>query len=349
MNAPRSPTLAGRLVASAEFRLREATHMMQRAWSARRHRRELHPVQDNTGRIGSGDILLFCCLRDEAVRIPFFLDYYRALGVRHFLFVDNGSTDGFMDHVRDQGDVSVWYTEASYRRANFGMHWLNALLHRYGCEHWCVTCDPDEFLVFPHCDARNLEDLAAHLDSEERRSLCCVMLDMYSDRPLAATVYRAGDDPFAIAPWFDGTGYTQQPGWLRDVFTQGGVRRRLFFRDIPEQAPALNKTPFVKWRWSYHYFLSMHQLVPALLNQPHAETHTSTTGCLMHFKYFQRLQDKVTEELERKEHWNDSFEYRRYGDQLERTERPFIHEGSERYRDWRQLVALGLMSRGRWF
>ncbi len=44
-------------------------------------------------------------LRDERVRLPWFLHYYRAMGVRHFLMVDNASTDGSTEYLRNQPDV----------------------------------------------------------------------------------------------------------------------------------------------------------------------------------------------------------------------------------------------------
>ena len=68
-----------------------------------------------------GDILLFATLRNEAPRLPYFLEYYRALGVDHFLIVDNGSDDGSADLLAEADDVSLWTTEKSYRQANFGV------------------------------------------------------------------------------------------------------------------------------------------------------------------------------------------------------------------------------------
>lgn len=314
-----------------------------------RHSLGLRCVQDNTSAIAPTDILLFTVLRNEAVRIPFFLDYYRKLGVNHFLIVDNGSKDGFGDLVSNRADVSVWHTKQSYRRANFGMHWLNYLLRHFGTNHWCVTCDPDEFLVYPNCDTRNLYELAAFLDAEERRSLFCVMLDMYSDKPIFDTTYSAGDNPFEVAPYFDGSGYVQRIGWLRESWVTGGVRRRVFFHDIPWTTPSLNKTPFVKWRWSYSYYLSMHQLVPCWLNEAHAKEYNSVTGCLLHFKYFSLLKEKVAEEMHRKEHWDNSFEYRTYDKHLAEAEKILFYEKSVRYNGWERLVDLGLMNSGRWF
>jgi glycosyltransferase involved in cell wall biosynthesis len=324
-------------------------YMAVRLLQASSRGRELEPIQDNTDRIQRNDILLFATLRNEAIRIPFFLDYYRSLGVRHFLFVDNGSTDDFPEIVKKYADVSVWHTEASYRKANFGMHWLNYLLRRFGTGHWCITCDPDEFLVYPHIDQRNLYELTDFLDGENRRSLWCFLLDMYSEKSVNDTIYREGDDPFEVAPYFDHQGYVQDIGWLRESWVAGGVRRRVFFHDMPERAPSLNKIALVKWRWSYSYFLSMHQLVPSWLNLAHADAHTSPTGCLFHFKYFSLLHEKVEEEMERKEHWDNSFEYQKYNEHLSEQSKTLIYEKSARYRNWEQLVALGLMNTGQWF
>ena len=40
------------------------------------------------------DILLVCVLKDEMYFLPEFLAHYRALGVEHFVFLDDASTDG---------------------------------------------------------------------------------------------------------------------------------------------------------------------------------------------------------------------------------------------------------------
>lgn len=75
--------------------------------------RELTARRNRTGEIKPRDILLFCTLRNERIRLPWFLKYYRDLGVQHFLFVDNGSADGSAEYLADQPDVSLWHTDAS--------------------------------------------------------------------------------------------------------------------------------------------------------------------------------------------------------------------------------------------
>ena len=70
---------------------------------------ELTHVQDNTSAIRPDDVLLVCTMRNEKIRLPYFLEYYRELGINHFLFVgeaqqmlDNAFTVGKRDqHCRE--------------------------------------------------------------------------------------------------------------------------------------------------------------------------------------------------------------------------------------------------------
>ncbi len=153
----------------------------------RRAGRQLRLVQDRLAAVKPSDILIVTCLRNEQGRMPAFAAHYRKLGVGHFLVVDNASDDGFMDWARAQPDVSVWHTTASYRASKFGMLWVNDLLRRHGCGHWCVVVDPDEFLVYPNMETRSLRALAQFLEDDHRPCLHTLLVDAYSDRPLAET------------------------------------------------------------------------------------------------------------------------------------------------------------------
>ena len=312
-------------------------------------RRELTSVVDRTTQIAPTDLLVFSTLRNENIRLPYFLRYYREMGVKHFLFVDNDSDDGSREYLAQQEDCSVWTTKGSYKASKFGIDWLNWLLRKYGHGHWVLTLDPDEFFVFPFCDTRPIEALTDWLDTYEVRAFSAMLIDMDPKGPIDAQPYARGQNPFEIAQWFDAGNYTIERNWyFQNLWIQGGPRARMFFADDPAAAPSLNKIPLVKWHRSYVYASSTHMLLPRGLNRVFDDWGgEKASGCLLHTKFLSPLTEKVSEELERKQHYAGSREYRAYSDTL--AEQPDLWcKFSEKYINWRQLEILGLMSKGNW-
>lgn len=333
------------LIGSYRMRLRRKRWLLR----AFLRRRDLVPAQDRTDRIRQHDILLCCCLRNERVRLPFFVDYYRKLGVNHFLFIDNGSDDGSGEWLAEQPDASVWFTTASYKRARFGLDWQNWLLRKYGHRHWCVTVDADEFLVYPFSDTRPLRALTDWLEASSVRAFAAMILDMYPKGPVDAQPYREGQDPFEIACWFDSGNYSiKRNPTLGNLWIQGGPRARMFFADAPERAPALNKIPLVHWHRSYAYVSSTHMLLPRGLNLVYDQSGgEKASGCLLHAKFLDTLTIKAEEEMQRRQHFAASKEYIAYREGL-KAHPDLWTKWSEKYINWRQLEILGLMSKGNW-
>ena len=323
----------------------------RKRWRVRalRKRRELTPVVNRTATIQPRDILLISTLRNERIRLPYFLRYYRNLGVGHFLFVDNDSDDGTRAFLSQQEDVSLWSTGASYKRARFGVDWTNWLARRYAHGHWTRTVDPDEFLVYPFVDTRNLRALTDWLDASSIRSFGAMLIDMYPKGPIDAQAYGEGQDPFEIANWFDSGNYMiRKNPKFGNLWIQGGPRARAFFADTPGKAPALNKVPLVKWHRHYTYVSSTHSLLPRGLNLVYDEWGgEKASGVLLHAKFLNTFPEKAEEELKRKQHYAASQEYRAYHARL--ADNPDLWcKWSEKYINWRQLEILGLMSKGNW-
>ncbi len=316
---------------------------------ALRKRHGLHSVARRTDAIKPSDILLFATLRNERVRLPYFLRYYRELGINHFLIVDNDSDDGSREWLAEQKDVSVWTTSASYKGSRYGIDWMNWLLMRYGHKHWTLVVDPDEFFVYPFSDTRPIRALTDWLDTYEMRSFPAMLLDLYPKGPIDAQPYREGQNPLEIAQWFDSGNYTISRNWyFNNLWIQGGPRARMFFSDDPYNAPSLNKIPLVKWNRRYAYVSSTHMLLPRGLNMVYDDWGgEKVSGCLLHAKFIAPLTAKVEEELARQEHFAGSREYIAYAEQLS-TEPDLWCKWSEKYINWRQLEILGLMSKGNW-
>lgn len=312
-------------------------------------RGQLAPVTDRTARIGPEDVLCFLCVRNESQRLPHFLRHHRALGVRHFLVVDNASTDATAAWLRDQPDVSLWQTAASYKASRFGMDWLTWLMLRHGNGHWCLTLDADELLIYPYWQTRPLPALTGWLETQGRASFGALTVDMYPEGPVSQGQIAPDDDPIRHLAWFDAGNYqVQVQPRMRNLWVQGGARARAFFAADPRRAPTLNKTPLVRWHWRYAYVNSTHALLPPRLNQVYAtDGGELTSGVLLHTKFLPGITDRAAEEKARGEHFADAAQYAAYYDRL--TADPVLHYAtSTRYTGWRQMEALGLMSRGGW-
>lgn len=321
----------------------------RRLRAIRRGTRDLERGVNRSENIKPQDILLFSTLKDERLRLPFFFSYYRKLGVKHFLIVDNGSTDGSVEYLKQQDDVSYWTTDKSYKRGGFGVHWLNYLKNRYAHGHWCMVVDVDEFFVFPHCDTRPINALTDWLDASSIRSFGTLLLDLYPKQNLSDVVYNEGDDPIETAPYFDSGNYCYRLNEkYGNIWIQGGARQRVFFAAQPQYGPALNKIPLVKWSRGNTFVSSTHTILPRSLNTVYCRNGGQrASGCLLHTKFAQGFLSKISDETVRQEHYAAGREYESYL-KLPKDEQHFYTDHSEKFEGWQQLENLGLMSSGGW-
>ncbi|MEJ2017699.1 MAG: glycosyltransferase family 2 protein [Maritimibacter sp.] len=318
-------------------------------WRSFRSRHQLTCLNDRSAGLADDAILAFTTIRNEAHRLPYFLSHYRALGVSHFFFVDNMSSDGSAEMLAGEPDVSIWQTGASYKASRFGMDWLGWLLMHYGRRHWCLTVDADEILVFPHYPARDLRDLTLWLDAQSIPAFGALMLDMYPKGPLGEVPYQAGDDPFDTLCWFDNGPWTirrQRP--MQNLWLQGGVRERAFFAKNPRRGPTLNKLPLIRWNLRYSYVNSTHSMLPSRLNNAYeGPGGPGPSGVLLHSKFLDTVVERSREEQARGEHFNNPDLFNGYYDWLANNPQLWT-PSSERYEGPDQLEKLGLMTRGDW-
>jgi hypothetical protein len=325
--------------------------VQRQRWLVRafRKRRELKAVANRTGQIKPDDIIVFSTFRNEDLRLPHFIQYYRGLGVNHFIMVDNDSTDGGAEFLKDQPDVTLFHAHGSYKRARFGVDWLNWLQRKYADGHWTLVVDPDELLVYPFCDTRPLRALTDWLDASSIKSFGAMLLDMYPKGRINDVPYRRGADPLQVVEWFDSGNYNiKRNPKFGNLWIQGGPRARTFFPAEPTRAPALNKIPLVKWDKKYAYVSSTHMLLPRGLNLVYDEWGgEKASGVLLHTKFLPNFTEKAKEEMERGQHYANSHEYRAYAASGDANPDLWC-KWSERYINWRQLEILGIMSKGNW-
>jgi hypothetical protein len=306
------------------------------------HRYQLERVDDRP--IDSEPAAVHCCVvaRNEALRLPFFLNYYRQLGVHRFFFVDNGSTDDTMEFLLGQPDVHLWRSPMSFNQANFGSAWFELLLRRYGRGRWWVMADADELLVYADVERASLPALCRQLNNAGKRALTAILIDMYSDHPIARTDYHVGEDFRVICPYFDRQifhrKYERAGPYHNMTIYEGGARERVFGS---KGGWFQVKTPLL--RYDTDCILSGGQ---HLTNLP-ATLIADAQAAVLHFKYFSSFPEHARQEARRGEHHAGAHDYHEYVHKLTDESLTLFHpEHSIRLENSAQLEQLGVLRRG---
>jgi len=304
---------------------------------------QLEKLDDRQISSKSGRVLSFIGIRNEILRLPFFLEYHRNLGVDQFFVMDNGSDDGTREYVLEQPDCHCFHTEGSHFANNVKPpNWTNTLLNVFGEGQWCVAMDADELLVYPDCESVNLAGFCKYLDRSGTGAFEASMIDMYCDGPIADAHYESGQKFMDAAPYFD-----PEPGTVKQNFGGypqyqmfGGVRERVFWkgRFKQTQPPCLTKVPLVKWQRGMHYFVAQHTISPVGFSE--------LKGALLHFKFHTGFEDKTELSLSENDDVQEKGlqERQAYVEVLRQNPKLQLKNNqSLRYQNSQQLVDLGWM------
>ncbi|MDK4679417.1 tetratricopeptide repeat protein [Kingella negevensis] len=281
------------------------------------------------------DLPLFALARNEMLRLPDFLNHYRKLGITHFIFVDNGSTDGSLEYLLKQKDCYVFWTKDSFRAAGFGMAWINCLMEKYLADgQWCIQPDIDELLVYPHSETHALPYIIQYLEQEKMEGMGSYMLDMYPKNLEQQLAYQSGNSMLATAPYFYNNYHFYQQMTCPYTFPSGGIFTHFNISPI-----SFIKTGVFKYKKGFKFLRSTHQSTPIKI--------ANVSSVYLHFKMLGDFQAKAVDETKRKEHGRGGAMYQRYVDMYQTIEAEHMDlsqlDKSVLYQNSEQLVALGLL------
>lgn len=311
------------------------------------------------------EIRLFGKMKNEILRIKHFLHWYRTLGVSRFFIVDNGSTDGTLEFLSTQADVHLFSNAGNMRYSAGGVAWITPLMNEYGNGHWCIVADADEFLVYPDCEMKSIANYCGELSEGGFDALYCMMIDMYPDGSLDKAKYHSEGSLITFSPYFDRSGYTSFMTEDGNMIIRGGPRLRMFFPELvdpskwtllkrkilnkashefaclarfrPILPPIISKAPLVRWNPSLRFSGAAHWLISPAKFAP-------GIGALLHFKFLGDFLEKVNNDRLIQEYAGGGVDYKIYREALNKmVEVNFMCELTERYRDSKQLVSLGLI------
>jgi glycosyltransferase involved in cell wall biosynthesis len=138
------------------------------------------------------ELVVVCIVRNGRPYIKSFIDHYLSLGVKHIVFLDNGSNDGTVAVAQDYERVTVIQSKLPYRNYEGAM--IQYLISHFGKDRWCLYVDIDELFDYPYSDVVSLRSLLRYLNEKSYTAVVTQVLDMFPDRALSS---RAGqkDEP----------------------------------------------------------------------------------------------------------------------------------------------------------
>ncbi|MDP1816528.1 MAG: glycosyltransferase family 2 protein [Leadbetterella sp.] len=289
--------------------------------------------------IGKGEILLIAILRNESLRLPYFLEYYKSLGVDKFFFVDNNSSDMSREIILKEPKAHLFFTAESYTNH---WYWMEYLLEMYGKGHWCLVVDIDELFSYPNSNLVTLPSLIEYFEQNNFTSFSSILLDMYSSEEVNDCKISCKSNPMESLQFFD-IDYYKVPFTFIDrknnlpiyihAYT-GGMRERVFGKMNP--LDILTKIPLFKFEKDIYLVQGMH----AISNTKPADIE----GVVFHTKFLHDFIEEVLEESERGEHWNNAIRYKHYKDTISVLPKLNLHcEHSIKYENNTQLVELGII------
>ncbi|MGC1506549.1 MAG: glycosyltransferase family 2 protein [Sulfitobacter sp.] len=181
-------------------------HILRRLWhraaERRRHVRFTKALRhlhgSKTPDIAADEVLAIVLVRNGSYYMDAFFEYYRALGIKHFAFIDNGSTDDTIARLRVEPGVIL--DQCALPLAEYEDLLRAYPAQAYGQNRWCLYIDMDEMFDFEGCDRLGLKGLIAYLEGQGATALVSQMLEMFPKVPLSAVAdfsYRRALDEFA--------------------------------------------------------------------------------------------------------------------------------------------------------
>ncbi|WP_259991850.1 glycosyltransferase family 2 protein [Sulfitobacter sp. S190] len=188
-------------------------------------------------------VLAIVLVRDGSYYMDAFFDYYRAMGVTHFAFFDNGSTDDTLARIRAEPNTVI--DRAVLPLAQYEDLMRGYPAQTYGADRWCLYVDMDEQFDFEGRARIGIDGLVGYLRARGDTALVAQMLEMFPVTPLRAADDLDFEQALAAFDHYDISTVERRPyhapeipfaALLRDNtipdaridFCFGGVRGRVF-------------------------------------------------------------------------------------------------------------------------
>ncbi|MBD2563738.1 MULTISPECIES: glycosyltransferase family 2 protein [Nostoc] len=178
------------------------------------------------------ELLVISVVRNGELYIKSFMEHYLSMGVKHIVFLDNGSNDRTVEMLCSYDRVTVLQTDAPYQKYENTMK--RYLAERFSKNRWNLCVDIDELFDYPDSTSLSLRDFLQYLNENHYTAVIAQMLDMFSNTPLAELESNINDSLREKYPYYDISAiYKTEYLWSKPENDKikmhwGGIRKTLF-------------------------------------------------------------------------------------------------------------------------
>ena len=247
----------------------------------------------------NNDVVLIAKTKNEYKRIPFFIQYYRMIGIKYFIFIDNNSSDDTYEFLLKQGNTKVFFTTDALPNHHL---WIKKILDTFCINRWSLIVDLDELFCFSNIESVKINRIIEYLDLKGYDAVSSILLDMYPRGFLSKAVVKDEYSPLSLLQFFDKNSH-----FLKYNKHYGGVRKRIF-----DVEPCLTKFPLIKHNPNIIIGPGMHSVKNI--------TPAKFSTALLHCKFDSNFKTKTEQAVESAVYWNNSEEYKKYAEKYKYKE-----------------------------
>lgn len=271
------------------------------------------------------ELIVLCVVRNGELYIKSFIEHYQSLGVKHLVFLDNGSTDETVNIARQYENVTVLQTHCPYQK--YETLFKQYLVNRFSKNRWNLFADIDELFDYPYSDVLSLKSLLTYLNQNAYTAVLVQMLDLFSEQPLAQVESYPDDNLKEKYRYYDIENlekerYPSYYGVLSNSEIKwhwGGVRKTLFGTNN-----YLTKAALVFVDKNIKTFVNCHQVKNARI--------ADFTCLFLHYPFVSSFYKKVAEAVKSNRYAvSASHEYQKYWERLEQDPNLNIKGETARY------------------
>ena len=234
------------------------------------------------------ELLLTCTVRNGELYIDSFMRHYQALGIKHFVFMDNGSTDRTIEMLTSYDNVTILQTDAKY--SDYEGTMKRYMTDRFSKGRWNLFVDIDELFDYPYSSRLSLCKFHQYLDAHQYTAVICQMLNLFADIPFAKLESYPDDSLSEKYPYYDNSAISKtEYRWSKlnngeIKMHWGGICKTLF-----DTNSGLTKASLVKVDGKVKTFVGFHQVRNANI--------ADVSCVLKHYNFigtfYKKLQDSI--------------------------------------------------------